>query len=77
MNCIVDSGLRWTLTQFVMQKADLGLRNPLDMLYNVQPWMLVAVFPLAVIIEGRPMLVNSSHLYLVEVTVALHVVPHN
>uniref|UniRef100_A0A1B6FYX5 Sugar phosphate transporter domain-containing protein n=1 Tax=Cuerna arida TaxID=1464854 RepID=A0A1B6FYX5_9HEMI len=47
-----SSGLRWSLTQFVMQKAELGLRHPLDMLYHVQPWMLVTVFPLAVFFEG-------------------------
>ncbi|KAK4324708.1 hypothetical protein Pmani_004664 [Petrolisthes manimaculis] len=32
------SGLRWTLSQLVMQKAELGLSNPIDMVYHIQPW---------------------------------------
>ena len=46
------SGLRWTLAQFVMQRAELGLKHPVDMLYHVQPWMLVAVLPFAFVFEG-------------------------
>ncbi|KAK3870860.1 hypothetical protein Pcinc_023955 [Petrolisthes cinctipes] len=46
------SGLRWTLSQLVMQKAELGLSNPIDMVYHIQPWMTVALLPLAVIMEG-------------------------
>lgn len=48
-----SSGLRWTFAQVLMQKSKLGLNNPLDMVYYVQPWMLVAVLPLAVGFEGR------------------------
>ncbi|KAF4521408.1 hypothetical protein B566_EDAN016976, partial [Ephemera danica] len=46
------SGLRWTLAQFVMQKSKLGLGNPIDMVYHVQPWMIATVLPFAVTIEG-------------------------
>lgn len=46
------SGLRWTLSQLVMQKAELGLSNPIDMVYHIQPWMTVALLPLAVVMEG-------------------------
>lgn len=46
------SGLRWTLSQLVMQKADLGLSNPIDMVYHIQPWMTVALLPLAIFMEG-------------------------
>jgi solute carrier family 35 protein C2 len=35
-----------------MQKSKLGLENPVDMVYHVQPWMMVAILPLAVYFEG-------------------------
>lgn len=47
------SGLRWTFAQVLMQKSKLGLGNPLDMVYYVQPWMLLAVFPLLIGFEGK------------------------
>ncbi|XP_045616259.2 solute carrier family 35 member C2 isoform X2 [Procambarus clarkii] len=46
------SGLRWTLSQLVMQKSELGLSNPIDMVYHIQPWMTVSLLPLAIIMEG-------------------------
>lgn len=46
------SGLRWTLSQFVMQKSAPGMSNPLDMLYHMQPWMMWPLLPLAIIFEG-------------------------
>ncbi|XP_064610471.1 solute carrier family 35 member C2-like [Liolophura sinensis] len=46
------SGLRWTLAQMVTQKKELGLSNPLDMIYHVQPWMILGLFPLSVGFEG-------------------------
>ncbi|XP_067652772.1 solute carrier family 35 member C2-like isoform X2 [Haliotis asinina] len=46
------SGLRWTLAQLVTQKKEIGLANPLDMMYHVQPWMIVGLFPLSVAFEG-------------------------
>lgn len=50
---IFSSGLRWTLAQLLMQKSKLGLSNPLDMLYHVQPWMIAMVLPFAVSFEGN------------------------
>ncbi|XP_048244686.1 solute carrier family 35 member C2-like isoform X1 [Haliotis rufescens] len=46
------SGLRWTLAQLVTQKQEVGLGNPLDMMYHVQPWMIVGLFPLSAAFEG-------------------------
>ncbi|KAI0240422.1 Solute carrier family 35 member C2 [Lamellibrachia satsuma] len=46
------SGLRWTLAQKVMQKNEIGLSNPLDMMYHIQPWMMLALLPLSASIEG-------------------------
>ncbi|XP_076068317.1 solute carrier family 35 member C2 isoform X2 [Oratosquilla oratoria] len=47
------SGLRWTLSQLVMQKTELGLTNPIDMVYHIQPWMAASLLPLAVFMEGN------------------------
>ncbi|KAF0295137.1 Solute carrier family 35 member C2 [Amphibalanus amphitrite] len=48
----VTSGLRWTLSQILMQKEELGLANPIDMIYHIQPWMMVSLLPFAVFFEG-------------------------
>lgn len=47
-----SSGLRWTMAQLIMQKSKLGLGSPVDMMYYMQPWMLLAVAPLALWFEG-------------------------
>ncbi|XP_071783684.1 solute carrier family 35 member C2 [Centroberyx gerrardi] len=39
-------GIRWTLTQVLMQKAELGLQNPVDTMYHLQPLMFLGLFPL-------------------------------
>ncbi|CAB0035354.1 unnamed protein product [Trichogramma brassicae] len=48
----LTSGIRWTVAQLIMQKSKLGLRNPIDMMYYMQPWMLLAITPVAMVIEG-------------------------
>uniref|UniRef100_A0A8C5EYC7 Sugar phosphate transporter domain-containing protein n=1 Tax=Gouania willdenowi TaxID=441366 RepID=A0A8C5EYC7_GOUWI len=45
-------GIRWTLTQVLMQKADLGLQNPIDTMYHLQPLMFFGLFPLFLFNEG-------------------------
>lgn len=45
------TGIRWTFSQLVMQKEDQGLRNPLDMVAHVQPWMFLAILPLIFFFE--------------------------
>lgn len=47
-----SSGLRWTLAQVVTQKHELGLSNPIDMIYHIQPTMILALVPLASYVEG-------------------------
>ncbi|XP_046390909.1 solute carrier family 35 member C2 [Ischnura elegans] len=54
------SGLRWTLAQLVMQKSKLGLQNPVDMVYHVQPWMIVALLPIALAVEGKTFIANHN-----------------
>lgn len=46
------SGLRWTMAQLIMQKSKLGVKSPVDMMYYMQPWMLLAIFPIALWFEG-------------------------
>ncbi|XP_040290534.1 solute carrier family 35 member C2 [Bufo bufo] len=45
-------GIRWTLTQILMQKAELGLQNPIDTMFHLQPLMFLSLFPLFIGIEG-------------------------
>ncbi|KAK6627516.1 hypothetical protein RUM44_009994 [Polyplax serrata] len=54
------SGLRWTLAQLLTQKSKLGLSNPLDVMYHVQPWMLVMVLPFAISFEGLAVASSSK-----------------
>jgi len=48
----LSSGLRWSFAQFIMQKSKLGLHNPIDMIYYMQPWMIASLVPLVFGIEG-------------------------
>lgn len=47
-------GLRWTLAQLVMQRKDIGLSNPIDMIYYIQPWMICSLIPLVLGVEILP-----------------------
>lgn len=49
----LSGGIRWSLAQFVMQKSKLGLHNPIDMIYHMQPWMIVSLIPFVIIFEGK------------------------
>ncbi|KAG6456314.1 hypothetical protein O3G_MSEX009674 [Manduca sexta] len=46
------AGLRWTFAQLLMQKSKLGLHNPVDMVFHVQPWMFVSLLPFTAMFEG-------------------------
>lgn len=52
----LSSGIRWSFAQLIMQKSTLGLHNPIDMIYYMQPWMMGAILPLAIGFEGRNLL---------------------
>ncbi|XP_022672120.1 solute carrier family 35 member C2-like isoform X2 [Varroa jacobsoni] len=56
------AGLRWTLAQLVMQRKELGLGNPVDMMYHIQPWMILGLLPLAIAFEG-PRLATSEKIF--------------
>lgn len=67
------SGLRWTLSQMVMQKSEMGLANPIDMMYHIQPWMIVTLLPFAMAFEGLSLamtkdvfrFIDTYHLFVV------------
>lgn len=48
----ISSGLRWTSVQLLLQKSKIGIRNPVDMIFHMQPWMIASLLPLALIMEG-------------------------
>ncbi|XP_063698708.1 solute carrier family 35 member C2 [Culicoides brevitarsis] len=56
------SGFRWSLAQLIMQKSKLGLHNPVDMIYHMQPWMILSILPITVIFEGRKLVDSSGFL---------------
>lgn len=49
----MSSGIRWTFAQIIMQKSKLGLHNPIDMIYFMQPWMILPIIPLTIYVEGN------------------------
>nr|XP_056700932.1 solute carrier family 35 member C2 [Euleptes europaea] len=48
-------GVRWTLTQMLLQKEELGLQNPIDTMFHLQPLMFLGLFPLFAAFEGLPL----------------------
>lgn len=36
----------------------IGLSNPVDMIYHVQPWMVIGLLPLAAVFEGSFKFIN-------------------
>ena len=46
------SGARWTFSQLIMQKSAIGLEHPIDLIYHIQPLMILTLLPIAIGIEG-------------------------
>ncbi|CAJ0944572.1 unnamed protein product, partial [Mesorhabditis belari] len=58
------TGVRWSVSQLVMQNEDNhAIRNPLDMVAHVQPWMLIPIVPLILMFEGSKMSVIDPFVY--------------
>ncbi|XP_028523257.1 solute carrier family 35 member C2 isoform X2 [Apis cerana] len=53
-----SSGIRWTMTQLIMQKSKFGMKSPIDMMYYMQLWMLLPIVPVMIWFEG-PRLYNN------------------
>lgn len=43
---------RWTMSQRLMQHSKYGLSSPIDVMYYMQPWMLLFLIPVAFSFEG-------------------------
>ncbi|XKL67507.1 hypothetical protein PGB90_002998 [Kerria lacca] len=56
MSSAFMSGLRWTLTQYVLQESDLGLENPFDLMYYLDIWACLTIMPIMVVTEGSSVL---------------------
>jgi len=56
------SGLRWTTTQLLMQKKSMGLQNPLDAIFHIQPVMALTMVVFAFSMEG-PQFASSSLIF--------------
>ncbi|XP_020717684.1 solute carrier family 35 member C2 [Ceratitis capitata] len=58
----LSSGIRWSFAQFVMQKSKLGLHNPIDMIYHMQPWMIASVLPFLITFEANQLYTDMCNL---------------
>ncbi|XP_063961452.1 solute carrier family 35 member C2-like isoform X1 [Lytechinus pictus] len=58
----VLSGLRWSLAQILTQKQETGLHNPIDIIYHLQPVMIIGLLPLAVGAEGVKLCTTEAFL---------------
>ncbi|XP_053673240.1 solute carrier family 35 member C2 [Anopheles nili] len=56
----LSSGIRWTFAQLIMQKSKLGLHNPIDMIFHMQPWMILSVLPFTIGFEGQKLIEGYS-----------------
>ena len=54
----LSAGIRWSFAQLLMQRSKMGLHHPIDMIYYMQPWMMVAIIPSIAIFEGSTLLAN-------------------
>ncbi|XP_064398591.1 solute carrier family 35 member C2-like [Halichondria panicea] len=48
----VITGLRWSCAQLTIQKEQLGLSNPVDTLFHLQPVMILVLLPIAIPVDG-------------------------
>ncbi|KAJ8938783.1 hypothetical protein NQ318_010310 [Aromia moschata] len=55
-----SSGVRWTCIQLLLQKSKMGMKNPIDMIYHMQPWMMASVLPFAIWMEGADAIRNCQ-----------------
>uniref|UniRef100_A0A915K9D2 Sugar phosphate transporter domain-containing protein n=1 Tax=Romanomermis culicivorax TaxID=13658 RepID=A0A915K9D2_ROMCU len=47
-----SSGIRWALSQFMMQRKEIGLDHPIDLMFYLQPWLIGSTLPFALLVEG-------------------------
>ncbi|XP_033626386.1 solute carrier family 35 member C2-like [Asterias rubens] len=68
----VISGIRWSCAQIITQNQELGLTNPVDTIYHLQPIMILGLMPVALVVEGVH--ISSTKLFLgyEDINVFLH-----
>lgn len=49
----LTSGIRWSLAQLIMQKSKIGLHHPVDMVFHMQPWMILSMIPFVLAFESE------------------------
>eukprot|EP00116_Pleurobrachia_bachei_P007858 sb/3468120/ len=60
MTASAISGLRWVLSQILLQRDSLGLSNTLEFVYHVEPVMAISILPLALGMEGSEMVLSTE-----------------
>ncbi|KAK3828516.1 MAG: triose-phosphate transporter family-domain-containing protein [Benniella sp.] len=63
LSAAVMSGLRWSLTQMLLQKDQLGMDNPVATLYYISPIMFVIMSILSLVIEDPFVQFASSEFF--------------
>lgn len=66
------SGIRWTFSQLIMQKSKLGLSNPIDFIFHIQPLMILSLLPIAVGVEGVQIAASQAAFRYQHFSEALH-----
>jgi len=67
ISAAATGGLRWTLSQMLTQKQELGLGNPMDFLFHLQPAMVFGMLPL-LLYHGYLPFLSTRQLFAAEVT---------
>ncbi|XP_017779040.1 PREDICTED: solute carrier family 35 member C2 [Nicrophorus vespilloides] len=57
------SGLRWTCVQLLLQKSKMGMKSPLDMVFHMQPFMIISLIPFVLTIEGLSLIRFCMEVY--------------
>jgi solute carrier family 35 protein C2 len=65
------TGLRWTSAQILLQKKELGLSNPLDTIFHLQPIMILTLVPLAAFADGGTMATSAKVFRASELSIVL------
>ena len=61
MSAAVLAGLRWALTQVLLQKENLGMKHPLMTMNKMMPVMFIILFVVAIPVERLWELSESPH----------------
>lgn len=56
----IVAGVRWTCVQLLLQKSKMDMKNPIDMIYHMQPLMIASVLPFAIWMEGMDVVRNCQ-----------------